>query len=142
MLTIVIWATACLDLTLAPTAGVNLSTCACEVILEGETMSARLFKDSGRTVTVFNPQGKPPSIPLVPMAYRTGTFTGRMVYFVDVRFMNGDVFLKEMEKVFCERYPEVKTEFRQKRGGYTEDDPRLWTEIREQRGVMVMAIGH
>jgi hypothetical protein len=128
--------------TLTSTAGVNLSACACEVILEGETMSARLFKDCGRTVTVFNPQGKPPSIPLVPMAYRTGTFAGRTVYFVDVRFMNGDVLLKEMEKVFSERFPGLKTEFRQKRGGYTEDDPGLWTEIREQRGVMVMAIGH
>jgi hypothetical protein len=56
--------------------------------------------------------------------------------------MNGDVLLKEMQKVFAERYPGVKTEFRWKRGQYTEDDPELWAEIKEKGGVMVMAIGH
>ncbi len=105
-------------------------------------MSARRSQEIGKRVTVLNPQGKPPSIPFVPMARRIDTFEGRTVYFVDVRFMNGDVLLKEMQRAFSERYPGVKTEFRQKRGGYTEDDPRLWAEIREQGGVMVMAIGH
>jgi len=95
-----------------------------------------------RKITVLDPQGRPPSIPLIPMAPRPDRLAGKTVYFVDVRFMNGDVLLKEMQKVFAERYPEVKTEFRQKRGGYTEDDPELWAEIKEKGGVMVMAIGH
>ena len=56
--------------------------------------------------------------------------------------MNGDILLKEMQKVFAERYPGIKTEFRQKRGGYSEDDPKLWAEIRDEGGLMVMAIGH
>jgi len=56
--------------------------------------------------------------------------------------MNGDVFLKEMQRAFSEKYPGVKTEFRQKRGGYAEDDPKLWAEIKGRNGVMVMAIGH
>jgi hypothetical protein len=105
-------------------------------------VSGQVFKDIGKMVTVLNPQGKPPAIPLLPLASRMGALTGKTVYFVDVRFMNGDVFLKEMQNVFSEIYPEVKTEFRQKRGGYTEDDPKLWAEIREKGGVMVMAIGH
>jgi hypothetical protein len=105
-------------------------------------VSAKHFKETGKRVKVLNPQGIPPSIPFVPMARRIDTFEGRTVYFVDVRFMNGDVFLKEMQRAFSERYPGVRTEFRQKRGGYAEDDPELWTEIREQGGVMVMAIGH
>ncbi len=99
-------------------------------------------KEMDRRVTVLDPQGRPPSIPLIPMAPRPDSLAGKTVYFVDVRFMNGDVLLKEMQKVFTERYPEVKTEFRQKRGGYTEDDPKLWAEIKERGGVMVMAIGH
>jgi len=99
-------------------------------------------KEMDRRVTVLGPQGRPPSIPLIPMAPRPDRLAGKTVYFVDVRFMNGDVLLKEMQKVFAERYPEVKTEFRQKRGGYTEDDPKLWAEIKEKGGVMVMAIGH
>jgi len=56
--------------------------------------------------------------------------------------MNGDVLLKEMQRAFSDKYPGVKTEFRQKRGGYAEDDPKLWAEIKERGGVMVMAIGH
>jgi hypothetical protein len=112
------------------------------VILEGETVSAKHFKETGKRVTVLNPQGIPPAIPFAPMASRIGTFTGKTVYFVDVRFMNGDVFLKEMQRAFSEKYPGVKTEFRQKRGGYAEDDPKLWAEIKGRNGVMVMAIGH
>jgi hypothetical protein len=93
-------------------------------------------------ISVLNPRGQPPPIPLVSMAPRTGDLAARTVYFVDVRFMGGDVLLKEMQKVFAEKYPELKTEFRQKLGGYTEDDPKLWAEIKEKNGVMVMAIGH
>ncbi len=93
-------------------------------------------------ISVLNPRGESPPIPLKPMAPRTGDLAGRTVYFVDVRFMGGDVLLKEMQKVFAEKYPELKTEFRQKMGGYTEDDPKLWAEIKEKNGVMVMAIGH
>jgi hypothetical protein len=105
-------------------------------------LSAEVENETGKKVAVLNPQGKRPPIPLVPMALRPGTVMGKTVYFVDVRFMNGDVLLKEMQKAFAERYPDVKTEFRQKRGGYTEDDPKLWAEIKEKGGVMVMAIGH
>ena len=99
-------------------------------------------KVTEKKLTVLNPLGKPASIPLVPMADRSGSLAGKTIYFVDVRFMSGDIFLKEMQKVFAERYPEIKTEFRQKRGGYTEDDPELWAEIKAHNGVMVMAIGH
>ena len=98
--------------------------------------------DSQKKITVLNPLGKPASIPLLQMAERPGSLAGKKIYFVDVRFGNGDVFLKEMQKVFAERYPDLKTEFRQKQGGYTEDDPALWAEIKKNNGVMVMAIGH
>ena len=93
-------------------------------------------------ISVLNPRGQPPPIPLTPMAPRTGDLAGRTVYFVDVRFMGGDLLLEEMQKVFAEKFPELKTEFRRKMGGYTEDDPELWAEIKEKNGVMVMAIGH
>ena len=96
----------------------------------------------GRKLTVLNPRGNPPPIPLVSMAARTPELTGRTVYFVDVRFMNGDLLLKEMQRAFAERYPKVETLFRQKTGGYAEDDPQLWAEIKKNRGLMVMAIGH
>ena len=36
----------------------------------------------------------------------------------------------------------MRTELRQKKGGYTEEDPDLWSEIQSNNGLMVMAIGH
>ena len=112
------------------------------MLLARKGLSAEVGNETGRKVTVLNPEGKRPPIALVPMAPRLETLMRKTVYFVDVRFMNGDVLLKEMQKVFVERYPGVKTEFRRKRGQYTEDDPKLWAEIKENGGVMVMAIGH
>ena len=93
-------------------------------------------------ITVLNPRGNPPPISLVPMADRPPSLSGRPVYLVDVRFMNGDLLLEELKAVLAERYPEVKTEFRRKRGGYAEDDPDLWSEIKRNNGLMIMAIGH
>ncbi|HUJ69057.1 MAG TPA: hypothetical protein VLW86_06015 [Syntrophorhabdales bacterium] len=95
-----------------------------------------------KRLVVLNPRGCPPPIPTASMAARSRGFAGRTVYFVDVRFMNGDILLRELEKAFVETYPEARTIFRQKRGGYGEDDPRLWEEIRAEGGLMVMAIGH
>lgn len=120
---------------------------ACEIeSYPGENAERRVaagaFDPAGRRVRVMNPRGTPPAIHLRPMAPRPASLEGRTVYFVDVRFMNGNVFLGEIQKLFAEQFPGVKTEFRQKRGGYTEDDPELWAEIRDKRALAVMAIGH
>jgi len=95
-----------------------------------------------KKLVVLNPRGSPPPIPMASMAARSGSLAGKTVYFVDVRFMNGDILLKEMEKAFLKAHPDARTAFRQKRGGYAEDDPQLWDEIKANNGVMVMAIGH
>jgi hypothetical protein len=95
-----------------------------------------------KEIAVLDPRGSPPSISLTPLAARPDDLSDRPVYLVDVRFMNGDILLRELQKVMAEKHPDVKTEFRQKRGGYGEDDPALWDEIKERRGLMVMAIGH
>jgi len=97
---------------------------------------------AGKAVRVLNPRGTPPPAALRPMAPRPASLEGRTVYFVDVRFMNGGVFLEEIRKLFAEQLPGVKTEFRQKRGGYTEDDPELWAEVKGKGALVVMAIGH
>jgi hypothetical protein len=97
---------------------------------------------SHHRITIMNPRGNPPPISLVPMAPRPSAIGKRPVYFVDVRFMNGDIFLRELQKALTVQNPTIKTEFRQKRGGYAEDDPALWKEIRENNGLLVMAIGH
>ncbi len=125
----------------------NKPVAACEVeSYPGEAMERRIaageLSPQGKRVVAMNPRGTPPAIRLRRMAPRPSSLEGKTVYFVDVRFMNGDVFLGEIRKRFAELFPGVKTEFRQKRGGYTEDDPELWAEIQARSALVVMAIGH
>jgi len=93
-------------------------------------------------LTVMNPKGTPPPIRLVPMAPRLDSLDGKTVYFVDVRYVGADTFLKEMMSWFSANLPKVKLEFRQKAGAYAENDPQLWEEIRQKGDAVVMAIGH
>jgi hypothetical protein len=120
---------------------------ACELeAYPGEVMERRIgqgdFAPRGKRVQVLNPRGTPPAISLRPMAARPHSLDGRTIYLVDVRFMNGKAFLEEIQKVIAERMPNVRTVVRQKRGGYTEDDPELWQEIQANAALVVMAIGH
>jgi hypothetical protein len=112
----------------------------------GENAEKRIasgeFAPANRKIKVLNPRGTPPAINLRPMAPRPASLDGKTIYFVDVRFMNGDVFLGEIRKLFAAKFPGIRTEFRQKRGGYTEDDPELWAEIKAKGAAAVMAIGH
>ena len=93
-------------------------------------------------ITVMNPRGSPPPIRLIPMAPRLDSLDGKTVYFVDVRYPEGDVFLKEMMAWFSRNKSETKLVFRQKSGAYADNDPELWDEIREKGDAMIMAIGH
>lgn len=124
-----------------------MNTPVCEIeTYPGENAEKRIaageFSFENKKVRIFNPRGTPPAINLRPMAPRPASLEGKTVYFVDVRFMNGAAFLGEIQKLFAEQYPNVKTELRQKRGGYTEDDPELWAEIQKHDALVVMAIGH
>jgi hypothetical protein len=93
-------------------------------------------------ITVLNPRGQAPSIPLVPMALRLDTLDGKTVYLVDVRFEGGKSFLLEMKDWFAKNMPKVKTVFREKAGPYMDNDPKLWAEIKGKGDAMIMAIGH
>ncbi len=93
-------------------------------------------------IPVLNPRGTPPPIRLVAMAPRPDTLNGKTVYLVDVRFMGGDLLLKEMMAWFAKEMPQVKLVYREKAGSYSESDPRLWAEIKEKGDAAIIAIGH
>jgi hypothetical protein len=93
-------------------------------------------------VSVLNPLGKPPSITLVPLAPRPDRLDGRTVYFVDSGFPTTDKFMRELEAWFAKSMPNVKTEFRAKIGSFFDDDPKLWTEIKEEKALVVLGVGH
>lgn len=93
-------------------------------------------------ISVLNPRGTPPPIQITPLAPRLDTLDGKTVYLVDVRFMGGDIFLKEIAKWFAQNMPKVKIVFREKTGSYGVDDPELWAEIKAKGDAAIMAIGH
>jgi hypothetical protein len=92
--------------------------------------------------TVLNPTGNPPPIQRRAMAPRPASLSGKTVYLVDETFDGGDKFLQQMQAWMAVNMPDVKTEFREKKGSYAADDPDLWKEIKSVNGLMVMAIGH
>jgi hypothetical protein len=105
-------------------------------------VAAGAYAPDGRRVRMLNPRGTPPPVRLRPLAPRPASLEGRTAYLVDVRFMNGSVLLEEVRKLLERTVPGLRAELRQKRGGYTEDDPELWAEIKAKDALVVMAIGH
>ena len=93
-------------------------------------------------VTVLSPRGQPEPIPYQGLAERTPTLDGRPLYLIDVRFMNGDKLLFQLQDILAVLYPDLEVIFRYKYGGYTDDDPDLWNEIKERNGVALVSIGH
>jgi hypothetical protein len=97
---------------------------------------------ANRKVSALNPMGYPPSIEQLGMAPRFETLNGKTIYLVDVHFVDGDKLLQQMQAWFAEHLPKARTILASKAGVYTEDDPKLFSEIREQDAAAVMAVGH
>ncbi len=93
-------------------------------------------------LTVMNPMGYPPKITQLGMAPRPGALEGKTVYLIDCRFDDSDIFLRQMQAWFNEHMPGVNAAFVQKSGVYTEDDPKLFEEIREKGAAAIVGVGH
>jgi hypothetical protein len=93
-------------------------------------------------ITVLNPMGQPPPIARVPMASRFTALEGKTIYIVDIGFTDTHQFFTEMQKLLSEKYPKTTFIVRTKIGTYFEDDPKLWAEIKEKGGGMIMGVGH
>jgi hypothetical protein len=96
---------------------------------------------SNEKISVLNPQGKAPPIQLVPMAPRLDTLKGKTIYIVDMNFPRTHQFFEEMQKLLSSRYPETTWELRIKIGTYFNNDPDLWSEIKEKGHGVIMGIG-
>lgn len=93
-------------------------------------------------ITVMNPRGIKPPIRRIPMAERPKTLDGKTIYLVDSRYPRTRVFVEELFRVLKEEYPNTNWVFRDKYGGYMDDDPQLWAEIKEKGNGMIMTVGH
>jgi hypothetical protein len=92
-------------------------------------------------ITVMNPRGIQPPIRLIPMAERS-SIEGKTIYLVDTKYANTKPFVNELFKILKETYPKTHWVLKEKFGGYMDDDPNLWKEIKEKAQGMVMTIGH
>ena len=112
------------------------------IFLVTALLSGSLWAADAAKVTVLNPRGIQPPIRLIPMAPRLDTLDGKTIYVVDTKYPLTKPFVQEVYNVLKEKYPKTNWVFRDKRGSYFDDDPKLWAEIKEKGQGMVMAVGH
>ncbi len=93
-------------------------------------------------ITVLNPRGIQPPIRRIPMAARPATLDGKTIYVVDSRYPRTREFVETLFQMLKERYPKTTWVLRDKFGGYIDDDPKLWAEIKEKGAGMVLGVGH
>jgi hypothetical protein len=89
-----------------------------------------------------NPHGMPPAIQLVPMAPRLPSLENKTIYLISDGFPGADHFLDQISIWFKKSMPSVTTQYRLKKGGFADDDPALWAEIKDKGNAVIMAIGH
>ena len=93
-------------------------------------------------ITVLNPRGILPPINRIPMAPRVASLDGKTIYVVDTRYPRTREFMEELAKILKERYPKTSWILRDKFGGYVDDDPKLWAEVKERGHGIIMGVGH
>ena len=93
-------------------------------------------------ITVMNPRGIQPEIRKIPMAPRPSTLDGKTVYIVDTKYPNTKPFVNELYAALKTKYPETTWVLKEKFGGYMDDDPKLWKEIKAKGDGAIVLIGH
>jgi hypothetical protein len=93
-------------------------------------------------LTVMNPQGIQPPIALKALAPRLDTLDGKTIYLVDIRYQRSRDFVEELYKVLKEKLPKTNWVLKDKFGGNTDDDPKLWAEIKKNGHGAIVLLGH
>jgi hypothetical protein len=93
-------------------------------------------------IVVMNPRGVKPEIRKIPMAPRPATLDGKTVYIVDTKYPNTKPFVNELFAALKAKYPKTTWVLKDKRGGYMDDDPDLWKEIKEKAAGSIVLLGH
>ncbi len=93
-------------------------------------------------ITVMNPVGIKPAIKQIPMADRPDKLDGKTIYIVDTKFPRTREFVETLAEILQEKYPETNWVLKDKFGGYMDDDPELWSEIKEKAAGAIVTVGH
>lgn len=94
------------------------------------------------TIRVMNPRGIMPAIERIPMAARPGTLDGKTIYIVDTKFANTKPFVNALRDNLAAKYPNTTWIGIDKAGGYMQDDPALWAEIKAKGDGAIVLLGH
>ncbi len=138
-----------------PLLGLNLTTCP----KKEETMKSRLMfpillillsfiitpplsAAETNKIVVMNPRGIQPEIRKIPMAQRPATLDKKTVYIVDTKYPNTKPFVEELYAALKARYPRTTWVLKEKFGGYMDDDPALWKELKEKASGAIVLVGH
>lgn len=103
---------------------------------------AGLAAAAGEKVTVMNPRGIMPPIKQIPMAERPDTLDGKTIYIVDTKFANTKPFVNALRDNLAAAYPKTNWVGIDKVGGYMQDDPALWKQIKEKGHGAIVLLGH
>ncbi|TAJ92727.1 MAG: hypothetical protein EPO31_10925 [Gammaproteobacteria bacterium] len=93
-------------------------------------------------IKVLNPRGIMPAIKQIPMAERPDTLDGKTIYIVDTKFANTKPFVNALRDNLAAAYPKTNWVGVDKVGGYMQDDPNLWAEIKAKGHGAIVLLGH
>jgi hypothetical protein len=103
--------------------------------------SSLIYAEEGKIV-VMNPRGIQPEIRKIPMAKRPATLDNKTVYIVDTKYPNTKPFVEELYTALKTKYPKTTWVLKEKFGGYMDDDPALWKEIKAKAQGAIVLVGH
>ncbi len=69
-------------------------------------------------------------------------WTARPFIFVDPRFDDSGLFLRQVQDWFAEHMPSVKTKLVEMSSVYTKDDPKTWEMIKANGDGAIIGVGH
>jgi hypothetical protein len=108
-----------------------------------KTAKTNKVQTSAQKIVVMNPRGIQPEIRKIPMGTRPATLDGKTVYIVDTKYPNTKPFVEALLEGLQAKYPKTTWIVREKTGGYMDDDPNLWKEMKD-KGIAagIVLLGH
>jgi hypothetical protein len=107
-----------------------------------KTAMTKKVQTSAQKIVVMNPRGIQPEIRKIPMAKRQATLDDKTVYIVDTKYPNTKPFVGALHDALKAKYPKTTWVLKEKLGGYMDDDPNLWKEIKEKAAGAIVLVGH
>ncbi len=89
---------------------------------------------------VHDPRGFPPKVVGKRLAARLDSLDGKVVYLVDCRFDNSDVFMEQMRQWFAGNLPAVKIRTIGPRESWV-DDPAMRATVAAEGDAAILGVG-